>query len=270
MTEDATASAIASCSATAAQSYTVTSGNTLTTIAKAYSVGVCDIANANNITNIDLIYVGQVLTIPSGICTPDTTSCIAKTPSCNATSTQYYTVQSKDDLESIAEKYAVGACDLAKANNIANPDFILTGANITIPAGICTADTTSCVKYPSYPATANCSTGGPNSYLVRSGDTFNNIAKDFNVTASSLQAANPGIENIDVIYPDQLLNITVCPNTQCTVATYTVVSGDVFVDLAPAYGSTVGQILASNQAVDPTMLEIGQQILLPQKCGKIC
>lgn len=45
--------------------YTVVKGDTLSKIAREYSVTVADIVAANNIANANIIYVGQVFTIPT-------------------------------------------------------------------------------------------------------------------------------------------------------------------------------------------------------------
>jgi len=50
--------------ATPAKSYTVVSGDTLSEISQKYGVSVGDIAETNNIKNINQIYVGQKLVIP--------------------------------------------------------------------------------------------------------------------------------------------------------------------------------------------------------------
>jgi LysM repeat protein len=47
-----------------AVTYVVKSGDTLLMISMTFKVTVKDIADANNITNANLIYPGQVLTIP--------------------------------------------------------------------------------------------------------------------------------------------------------------------------------------------------------------
>ncbi len=51
--------------ATPAKSYTVVAGDTLSEISQKYGVSVGAIAEANNIGNINQIYVGQKLVIPS-------------------------------------------------------------------------------------------------------------------------------------------------------------------------------------------------------------
>ena len=44
--------------------YTVIAGDTLAAIARRFAVGIADIANRNNIADVDLIRTGQVLDIP--------------------------------------------------------------------------------------------------------------------------------------------------------------------------------------------------------------
>lgn len=63
-----------------ADSYTVKSGDTLSAIAKQYNTSVEEIANSNQISNINLISVGQVLEINSSTAeTIDTNSTTAST-----------------------------------------------------------------------------------------------------------------------------------------------------------------------------------------------
>lgn len=59
----------------AAVTHTVVKGDTLTSIATLYGTTISSIASLNNIENVDLIYVGQVLTIfaETGSTTPSTT-----------------------------------------------------------------------------------------------------------------------------------------------------------------------------------------------------
>jgi LysM repeat protein len=51
-------------------SYTVKTGDTLSAIARQFGTTVAAIAQANNISNVNLIYVGQVLAIPGGSSSP--------------------------------------------------------------------------------------------------------------------------------------------------------------------------------------------------------
>lgn len=101
--------------------YTVVSGDTLSGIGAKFGVDYQSIANANGISNPDLIYVGQVLTIP-GI----------SQPSAPVVSEINYTVVSGDTLSGIASRYGTTYQELARINNISNPDLIYVGQTIRI------------------------------------------------------------------------------------------------------------------------------------------
>ena len=188
---------------------------------------------------------------------------------CGSTSSTTHTVVKDDTLTSIAEQYKSGICDIASVNNIANPNLIDLGAVLTIPENCVTPDNESCIPKP-VEATETCVPGLPGSYSVVSGDTLTAIASDFNITLNSLIAANTQIADPDVIDVGQVINIPVCPSSQCeSVGTYNIVAGDLFVDLATTYHTTIGQIKALNGNVDPSKLAIGQQIILPQGCKNV-
>jgi putative chitinase len=147
-------------------------------------VSTKDILAVNpSITNPDVLTVGQQIKLPSG-------------PSVSAPAVtgagQVYVVQKGDRLSSIARRYGVTLAALLAANNITNPDKIVVGQKLTIPAGGATAA----------PATA----GQSRSYTVQRGDTMSTIAVKFGVTVAQLQAAN-GISNPDKITVGQVLKI---------------------------------------------------------------
>ncbi|WP_396129061.1 LysM peptidoglycan-binding domain-containing protein [Exiguobacterium mexicanum] len=102
------------------KTYTVKSGDTLYSIARAYNVTVAALAAANKITNYNLISVGQVLVIPGTTVTPPTT-------------TVKYTVKSGDTLYKIAKTYNTTVAKIAAANNITNVSLISVGQVLTIP-----------------------------------------------------------------------------------------------------------------------------------------
>ncbi len=100
--------------------YTVKSGDTLYKIATMYNTTVAKIAAANNIANVNSIYVGQVLVIPGTTVTPPTT-------------TVKYTVKLGDTLYKIATMYNTTVAKIAAANNITNVSLISVGQVLTIP-----------------------------------------------------------------------------------------------------------------------------------------
>lgn len=100
--------------------YTVKAGDSMYSIAKKFNVTVAQLAAANGITNVNLIRVGQVLTIPGKVTTPPVTSV-------------KYTVKAGDTLYSISKKYNTTVAKIAAANKISSPYIIRVGQVLTIP-----------------------------------------------------------------------------------------------------------------------------------------
>lgn len=165
------------------QTYTVRSGDTLYAIALRYRVTVQQLARANNITNTNLIRVGQVLVIPGSGGTV--------TPPPPPTTSQRYTVRSGDTLYAIALRYNTTVARIAAVNNISNTSLIRVGQVLTIsgPGGGTTPP----------PATSV-------TYTVRSGDTLYSIALRHNTTVARIVSAN-NITNPNLIRVGQVLTI---------------------------------------------------------------
>lgn len=99
--------------------YTVKSGDTLSGIASKYGTTYQKLASYNNISNPDLIYVGQQIKIPNG------TSSGSKT----------YTVKSGDTLSGIASKYGTSWQKIYNDNKSvigSNPNLIKPGQVLKI------------------------------------------------------------------------------------------------------------------------------------------
>jgi LysM repeat protein len=108
--------------------YVVQSGDTLYRIALRYRVTVSAIVAANNLSNANLIRVGQVLVIPTGA--PPTSPPPTSPP---PASSVRYTVQSGDTLYRIALRYRVTVSAIVAANNLSNANFIRVGQVLVIP-----------------------------------------------------------------------------------------------------------------------------------------
>ncbi|OJD35044.1 carbohydrate-binding module family 50 protein [Diplodia corticola] len=218
---------------------------------------------------VGLLASGEAATLP-----PNSEARLAARQLCNGTialdtSTQQYVIQSGDTLTTIAGQFNRGACDIFQANNLTNPNLIITGDTLVIPPQTCFPDNTTCLG-PQTTPTATCIPGGPGFYIVQSGDSLSALSALFNITLDSIiQANSQNIPNPDLIEIGQVVNIPVCPGTQCNISPYTIQPGDVFVDLAEKYLTSAGQILALNPGVAVDSLQPGQVITLPSYCASI-
>jgi LysM repeat protein len=94
--------------------------------ARAYGVDVWALANANGIANPNIIYAGQRIVVPTG---PG-----GRTPPGSWTpSGRVHIVQPGENLYRIALNYGVSQWAIARANGIANPNYIYAGQRLVIP-----------------------------------------------------------------------------------------------------------------------------------------
>ncbi|CAK1231252.1 LysM peptidoglycan-binding domain-containing protein [Fructobacillus fructosus] len=114
-------------SANDTQQHTIKSGETLSAIANMYNTSVDEIAKANNISNVDQIYTGENLIIGqanTSSASTDSTS-VQTTNAANADGS--YTVQSGDNLWTLASRFNTTVSNLASWNNIQNVDQLTVG-----------------------------------------------------------------------------------------------------------------------------------------------
>jgi LysM repeat protein len=119
------------------QTHTVSAGENLFRIALRYGVSLNELAQANNIANVNLIYVGTVLTIPgtTGGTTPppaDNGGDAGGDAGAPSGDTVQYTVVRGDSLGAIARRFGTTFQSIAQLNNIANPNLIFPGQVLTI------------------------------------------------------------------------------------------------------------------------------------------
>ncbi|MBW4439187.1 MAG: LysM peptidoglycan-binding domain-containing protein [Pleurocapsa minor GSE-CHR-MK-17-07R] len=181
------------------QQYVVQYGDTLFRIAVRFNTSIQALATANGIANPNFIYVGQVLTIPTGGTPPPATP----GPTAPPTGETTYVVQRGDFLSAIARRFNVTTTAIITRNSIANPNLIYPGQQLIIPGGTGAPPPTA-VPPTGVPPTAP--PGGTTTYRVAPGDTLARIAARFGTTTSAIAAAN-GISNPNLIYVGQLLTI---------------------------------------------------------------
>ncbi|GAB4467491.1 MAG: hypothetical protein Kow00124_00450 [Anaerolineae bacterium] len=104
--------------------------------------------------------------------------------------------------------------------------------------------------------------GGLTFHVVAWGETLAKIAARYNVTVQAIMAAN-SISNPDRIYAGQTLIIPGAGGLPITGDYYVVQRGDTLSQIAQRYGLSTQLLAAVNGLVNPSRIEVGQQILLP-------
>jgi LysM repeat protein len=163
----------------AGQVHVVQRGESLSSIAVRYGTTPAAIAQANGLTNWNLIYAGQSLTIPSG-------------GSSGSASAGTYTVQAGDTLSAIAARYGTTISALVQRNGLARANYIYPGQRLIIGGS------------GSSGGSSGGATGG--TYVVQRGDTLASIAARYGTTVSAIVRAN-GIANPSLIVAGQRLTI---------------------------------------------------------------
>ena len=154
--------------------YIVKKGDTLSEIALKYNTTVSKLVSLNNISNPNLIYVGQKLIIQTT----------------NNEQVITYKIKWGDTLSEIALKYNTTVSALVSLNNISNPNLIYAGDNLII----------------GYKNTNELHDCNHTLYTVKSGDTLSNIALKYNADMSEIVNLNE-IENPNLIYVGDVLRI---------------------------------------------------------------
>lgn len=209
----AAAAAVHTTSVSADTILTVSAGQTLNKIAAQTGSSVNDIAKANNIKNVNLIFVGQRLTIPSGSNSSNSTA---------SSTASTYTIKSGDTLWHIAATHGLKLGELINLNNLNINDIIYPGQVLklaskvnsqptssannqqTTVASSASNETTVASSSNTQKTTSVTAAASAGSYTVKKGDTLNNISKATGVSVATLAGSN-NIKNINTIYPGQIL-----------------------------------------------------------------
>jgi LysM repeat protein len=157
--------------------YIVARGDTLRSLATRFGSTVESILASNpSITNPNVIYEGQRLTIYSAPTTPP-----PATPP-PAGGQTYYAVKG-DTLRKIAAKFNTTVDAILKVNpQITNRNVIYVGQAITIPAQA-------------------------SNHTVQRGETLRIIAGKYGTTVDAILALNPNIKNPNLIYVGQVVRV---------------------------------------------------------------
>ena len=114
--------------------YVVQKGDTLYSLSKKFQLTVGELRAANNLSESDVINLGQKITIPEAdIGTAAALSSTNSKSISNSSKTKVYTVQKGDTLYSLARKNNISVADLMVLNNFDSSKVIKIGEKIKIP-----------------------------------------------------------------------------------------------------------------------------------------
>lgn len=241
-------------SSSATGTYTVQSGDTLSGIANKFGTNYESLANLNNISNPNRIYVGQVLKLSAN----SNTASSAHQATTNATPAGSYSVKAGDSLSAIVARYGMSYETLARLNNISNPNRIYVGQVLKLSSG----STVSNVVNHSTASAAG-------SYTVKSGDSLSAIAARYGMSYETLARLN-NISDPNRIYVGQTLNLGTSGYTSHHYAassssnggSYTIQAGDTLSAIAARYGMSYETLARLNNISDPNRIVAGQRIVL--------
>ncbi|MCI5607639.1 MAG: LysM peptidoglycan-binding domain-containing protein [Treponema sp.] len=117
--------------------YSVEKGDTLYSISKKYQLTVAELRTANNMSENDVLKIGQKLTIPeadigTAAALSTNTASKNKTASSSAVKTSTYTVEKGDTLYGIARKNGISLADLLNINGFDSNTVLKIGQKIKI------------------------------------------------------------------------------------------------------------------------------------------
>ena len=230
--------------------YTVKRGDTLGQIAIEHDVSLADLIEANNISNPNLIHIGQVLVIPGEEGEPDV----------------IHVVKRGDTLRKIAANYGATVAGLAAVNDISNPNLIHIGQQIII------SGSGSEGPAESAPAPSNEFVRSGRYAIVRKGESVHDVARRFDLPVEQIIRANGIINN--VIYANTRLfadgpSYTI-KSTGDESTTYVVKAGDNLAKIAHRHGTSVSRLIDLNDISNPNLIRIGQKLTVPGGAGWVC
>lgn len=216
--------------------HAVSSGETLSSIARRYGVSVSALRTTNRISG-NVIRPGQRLRIP-GTAGGDLPAAVI------------YTVRQGDALSTIAQRFGTTVTKLKRANRLTN-NTLRVGQRLEIP--------------DAEPARAKREVEAPKSeiYVVRQGDTLSEIADRYVVGLSKLRAAN-GLRGNAIRIGQRLVIPATAKRLQeaASAKTHVVRSGDTLSAIARRYGTSVSAIQRAN-GMTGSSLRVGERLKLP-------
>lgn len=257
----------------------VEKGDTLWTIAQRYNLTVNLILANNNISNSELISIGQEMKIPSHKNAVVETNIVnqaiidEKNNNINNNISQpkntepiIYTVKAGDNLWNISRKYGVSVEVIIDVNNFRDKDFLSLGQKLEIPAIGGGVPDSNKKQEPTIIT-----------YTVVKGDNLWSISQRFDVKMTSIISTN-NLKEISRLSIGQKLKL---PITNMNIAKaegysqdaaveeiiYYVKKGESLWSISRDYNVKLEAIIAANSITDASKISAGQQLRIPNVPG---
>ncbi|HRV95889.1 MAG TPA: LysM peptidoglycan-binding domain-containing protein [Anaerolineae bacterium] len=170
----------------------------------------------------------------------------------------HYVIAEGDVAVSIAAQYNISVDTLLRVNDVADPTLLQIGQELMIPVTITPVPSAS--PTPKNPPTP---TPTPVYHTVEAGDTLLAIAIKYETTTEALMVTNALANGHDLSIGQELLIVPSNVDPGVPAVVHEIKEGDTFAFLSFFYGSTIEDILAANPGLDPDLLQIGQQVVIP-------
>lgn len=197
-------------------------------------------------------------------------------PTTHAQSSPTHTIAPGETLSQIAEQYGLALAELMALNSITDPDAIVSGQILVLPAP---ANATPVPVVVDESLTPDAS--APIEHEVMPGETLSRIAEQYGLTLAELLEIN-GITDPDTIVIGTRLRLTPVIDTEeaqpaapepepihnenpiATLnRTYQVAAGDSIPTIALRFGVDEAALRWLNGLDDSYLLELGQELILP-------
>jgi LysM repeat protein len=217
-------------SSTPTETYIVRKGDMISQLAVDFDTTTAELVRLNNLSNPDVLYVGQELRVPAGRGGASKSSTSSSSaPSVKKGGT--YTIQKGDTLSGIAVAAGVSINELRSLNNI-NGDMIRAGDTIDIPAG------------GNVPTDTQKVTGTKTADPVEPAPAAAEPAP----APMAAVGTDPEVGSIESV--DMIQEVVFYP-------------GDSLDDIAQKYGVGKAEIMRLNNITDETQIQNGQRLRIP-------
>ncbi|MDD5014903.1 MAG: LysM peptidoglycan-binding domain-containing protein [Atribacterota bacterium] len=257
----------------------VKKGETLWSIAQKYNLSLDLILSMNNLTNPELISIGQEIKIPLQKNTVVETNIINRTVidkknnKINSNINQpedaeptFYTVKAGDNLWNISRKYGVAVAVITDMNNLEDKDLLLPGQKIEIPAIGGGVSNSNQKQEPTIIT-----------YTVVKGDNLWSISQRYDVKMSSIISIN-NLKEISQLSIGQKLNLPVTnidiaqaegygQDTEAEEIIYYVKKGENLWSISREYNVKLEAIIAANSITNASKVSVGQELRIPNVPG---